>query len=182
MMRGDDIELMQHADGELDERAEAEVRARIERTADAQTKLEALGQVSELVRGHLELSADAVPVRRFDDMFRDIRKAIDVDAPVGLWGRITGWFERYRGHVITGAVSAGAVAAIALLLRPNEPDTTIASSRPGVIDVQPAALRATPVIEDLETPGATGTVLNFQDEDGHMTMILVTPADTVEGI
>ena len=50
------------------------------------------------------------------------------------------------------------------------------------IDVQPAALRQPPVIEDLETPGGNSTVLNIEDDDGHTTVIVVTPADTVEGI
>jgi hypothetical protein len=174
----DDLELMQHADGELDERVETRAR----RSADAQTKLESLAQMSELVRGHLELAAETVPDRRFDAMWREVKKAIDVEAPVGIWGRITAWLERHRGHVVTGAVTAGAVAAIALVLRPGEPDPREVARGPGTLDVQPAALRTPPVIEDLETPGGSGMVLNFEDEDGHMTVILVTPADTVEGI
>jgi anti-sigma factor RsiW len=176
-----DIELMQHADGELDERGAAGVRALIEKDPDARTKVESLGQMNELVRGHLELSADEIPDRRFEAMWREVRKSIDVEAPVGVWARISAWFEKHRGHVITGAVSAGAVAALALVLRPGSPDPVqVQGGR--LIDVEPAALRAPPVIEDLETPGGNSTVLNIEDEDGHMTMILVTPADTVEGI
>ena len=175
-----DIELMQHADGELDERAAVEVRAQIDRDAESRTKVESLGQMTELVRGHLELSADEIPDRRFEAMWREVRKSIDVEAPVGMWAGVTAWFERHRGHVFTGVVSAGAVAALALILRPG--DQEIVKTNPSAIDVQPAALRASPVIEDLETPGATGTVLNIEDEDGHTTVIVVTPADTVEGI
>lgn len=181
----DDIELMQHADGELDERAAVDVRARIERDADARTKVESLAQVTELVRSHLELSTDEVPDRRFEAMWREVDKAVFSEAadearPVGLWGRASSWFERHRGHVFTGIASAGAVAAVALILRPSsEP---IVKTEPGTIDVQPAALRSAPVIEDLETPGGNGTILNIEDEDGHTTVILVTPEDTVEGI
>jgi anti-sigma factor RsiW len=175
-----DLELMQHADGELDEREAVDVRAQIERDADARTKVESLGQMTELVRGHLELSADAIPDRRFASMWREVEKALDVQAPIGVWARVTGWFEQYRGHVITGTVSAGAVAALALILRPGDPDSVVRTNP--AIDVQPAALRSAPVIEDLETPGGNGTVLNIEDEDGHMTVIVVTPADTVEGI
>src|SRR5688572_3485531 len=108
MSRRDDIELMQHVDGELDERASAEMRAQIERNADLQTKAQSLGQMNELMRGHLELSAEAIPDRRFDAMWREVKKGIDVDQPVGVWARIVSWFERHRGHVITGTVSAGA--------------------------------------------------------------------------
>jgi hypothetical protein len=181
MAKQSDIELMQHADGELDERAGAPVRTQIERDADARTKVESLAQMTELVRGHLELAADAVPQHRFDAMWREIGHAVDADAPVGIWARITSWLDRHRGHLLTGAVSAGAVAAIALMLRPGDPETVVVNTGGG-IDVQPAALRLAPVIEDLETPGGNGTVLNIEDDDGHMTVIVVTPADTVEGI
>jgi len=176
-----DIELMQHADGELDERVAVNVRAVIERDADARTKVESINEMTELVRGHLELSSDEIPDRRFDAMWREVGKAIDLEEPVGIWAKISAWFDRYRGHVITGAVSAGAVAALALVLRPGDRDDH-GKTNPNVIDVQPAALRSAPVIEELETPGGNGTVLNFEDEDGHMTVIMVTPADTVEGI
>jgi anti-sigma factor RsiW len=172
-----DVDLMQHADGELDD---ADVRAQLESDADARAKVESLGQMTELVRGHLELTADEIPDRRFEAMWREVRKSIDVEAPVSLWGRLSSWFERHRGHVFTGVVSAGAVAALALVLRPGGEE--IVKTTPGTIDVQPAALRSSPVIEDLDTPGGNGTVLNFEDEDGHTTVILVTPADTVEGI
>ncbi|HEU0032421.1 MAG TPA: hypothetical protein VFQ53_17435 [Kofleriaceae bacterium] len=193
--QGDDIELMQHADGELDERASAQMRAQIERDPDARTKIESLGQMGELVRSHLELATDAVPDSRFAAMWREVEKSVDNAIEhdqrarassvmhaqrAGVWGKLTGWFERHRGHVFTGVVSAGAVAALALVLR-SDPNEVVKTVQPSV-DVQPAALRAAPVIEQLETPGSEATVLNLEDEDGHTTVILVTPADTVEGI
>lgn len=167
---------MQHADGELDS---AEVKARLDKDPEARAKVEALGQMHEVVRGHLEMSADAIPDRRFDTMWREISRAVDVEQPRGVLSRIRSWFDRHRGHVITGMVSAGAVAALALILRG---DTDKDAAGPGAIDVQPAALRPAPVIEDLETPGGNSTVLNIEDDDGHTTVIVVTPADTVEGI
>lgn len=179
MTREETLQLMQHADGELDERELASARGQIERDADARTTVESLGQMTELVRGHLELSGDAVPDRRFGMMWRTIQNAIAVEPAIGVWARISSWLERYRGHLITGAVSAGAVAALALILRPSSEPVVVNSSP---INVQPAALRSAPVIEDLETPGGNGTVLNIEDEEGHMTVIVVTPADTVEGI
>ena len=81
-MTNKDLELMQHFDGELDEREAAEERSRIERDADARTKVESLGQLTELVRGHLELSADAVPERKFSAMWREIGKHLDDEARV----------------------------------------------------------------------------------------------------
>jgi hypothetical protein len=43
-------------------------------------------------------------------------------------------------------------------------------------------MRTAPEIESLETPNGEGTVLNLEDEDGHTTVIWVTPEDTVEDI
>ena len=181
MPAADDIDLMQHADGELDERQATEVKARLERDPDARAKAESLGQIGELVRSHLELAAEDVPQRSFDAIWRKIdRETASPEVDTGLWARITGWLDRHRGHVFTGAVSAGAVAALALLLRTTE-EPTRAPAR-GAIDVQPAALRVAPEIETIDTPDGVGTVLNLEDEDGHTTVIWVTPADTVEGI
>jgi anti-sigma factor RsiW len=192
----DDIDLMQHADGELDTRSVAAVEKRLSSDPEARTKAEALGEVSELVRGHVELAVDEVPEARFDRMWRAIDDA--TAAPVqraerarsraqsrgertGFWGAFANWFDRYRGHVITGAISAGAVAALALILRSGT-DETQTRTRSGSIDVQPAALRQSPEIESLDTPDGEGTVLNLEDEDGHTTVIWISTADTVEGI
>jgi anti-sigma factor RsiW len=185
MAARDDIELMQHADGELDRRHTSAVEARIVREPDAATKIESLGQIRELVRSHLEIAADDVPDRKFEAMWRKIDRSIEASAAseeaTGLWGTITNWLDRHRGHVITGAISAGAVAALALILRPGD-HREAARAQTHAIDVQPAALRAAPEIESLDTPDGTGTVLNIEDEDGHTTVIWVSPADTVEGI
>ncbi|HEY0992297.1 MAG TPA: hypothetical protein VGD80_34835 [Kofleriaceae bacterium] len=173
-----DLELMEHADGELDD---ADVAARIERDPEARAKVDAVKQIGELVRGHLELSADAVHDARFAAMWRRVDDQLVAPA-TGLWSRISGWIDRYRGHVITGAVSAGAVAALALVLRPGAPDIGVRTRGGGPIQVREVGLRATPEIDSLDTPGGTSTVINLDDEDGHTTVIWVTPEDTVEGI
>lgn len=165
----DDIELMQLHDGELD--AES----------DDQAKLAALAEMGELVKGHLEAHADAVPEPKFAAIWREIDKTFDEEAPKGLWGRLTAWLDHHRGHVFTGMVSAGAVAAIALVIRTRSDDSSTTASRSS-IEVLPASMRTAPVVESLDTPDGTGTVMNFEDEDGHTTVIWVTPADTVEGI
>lgn len=191
---GADLELMEyadeHADGEAARQADgdgdggpagADVAARIGRDPDARVKVAAIRQIGELVRGHLELSADAVHDAKFAAMWRRIDDQLEAPA-TGLWSRVARWFDRYRGHVITGAVSAGAVAALALILRPGTPDGGFAGRPGAAIDVRPVALRATPEIDSLDTPGGSSTVINLDDEDGHTTVIWVTPADTVEGI
>lgn len=177
----DDIELMQHADGELP--GEGELRGALASDPEAQAKLEGLGELGELVRGHLELTTDEVDDRKFQALWRGIDKALDAEAPRGLWGRLSAWLDRHRGHLLTGVVSAGAVAALALVLRPDAgPGPGDARYDRGAIDVRPVALRSPPAIEALDTPDGNGTVLNLEDEDGHTAVIWVTPADTVEGI
>lgn len=168
-MAHDDIELMQHHDGEL-----------VLADAGDDVKLAALGEMRDLVAGTLEAHADAVPDHKFAAMWREIDKGIDEAAPKSVFGRIAAWIDQHRGHVFTGMVSAGAVAAIALVMRPGAPDETAASNRS--LEVLPAAMRTAPVVESLDTPDGSGTVMNFEDEDGHTTVIWVTPADTVEGI
>jgi hypothetical protein len=182
MTKYHDIELMQHADGQLPERATRDLEARIDGDADAATKIESLRQMGEVVRGHLELSADAVPDARFATMWKTLDSALD-DAPAAtssIWRRLGNWLDHYRGYLLTGALSAGAVATLALVLRGGGDE--MGSSGPGAIKVQPVNLRSPPQIESLDTPGGEGTVLNIEDEDGHATVIWVTPEDTVEGI
>jgi hypothetical protein len=185
-----DIDLMALADGEADERELEELM----RDPLARQKIEAVGELGELVRGHLELSADAVPQKKLDALWREIDKGIARDretvsepapesapAQAGLLRRIGRWFDHYRSHIITGAVSAGAVAALALVLRGPGTDGQIAGPRGGMIDTSPVVHRPAE-IEALDTPGGTGTVFNLEDEDGSTTVIWVTPEDTVEGI
>ena len=173
-----DIDLMEHADGEAD-------HGDLLRDPVARAKVEGIGELSELVRGHLELSADAVPAARFEQIWDAVDKAVAQPEPEkrGLWHFVGAWFERYRGHVITGVVSAGAVAALALVLRGPSGDGTIATHGTGSTNgnVTPVAYRPTE-IESLDTPGGDSTVFNLDDEDGPATVIWVTPEDTVEGI
>jgi hypothetical protein len=187
-----DIDLMALADNEADERELEELL----RDPASRRKVEAVGELGELVRGHLELSADAVPQKKFDALWREIDKGIEraregvaapaapraetaTAEPTGWLGRVGRWFDRYRGHVITGAVSAGAVAALALVLRGPSTDGQI-SKTGGPVENMPVIQPAE--IESLDTPGGTGTVFNLEDEDGSTTVIWVTPEDTVEGI
>jgi hypothetical protein len=187
-----DIDLMAFADGEADERELEELL----RDPVARRKVEAVNELGELVRGHLELSADALPQKKLDALWREIDKGIEREressavpaaqeraaepAPVGLLRRIGRWFDQHRSHIITGAVSAGAVAALALVLRSPD-DGQLGGTGNGPIEVQPAAHRPAE-IQSLDTPGGTGTVFNLEDEDGSTTVIWVTPEDTVEGI
>ena len=176
-MRSREPEIMQHADGETE----------LSLSPDERAKVEVIGELGELVRGRLELAADDVPDQRFSAMWRQIDKQIEsrpvVEPALGIWGRLLRFGGAYRGHIITGVVSAGAVAALALVLRGGSADTR-SSGEHDPINVRPVAHRPAE-IESLDTPGGTGTVFHLDDpddKDGSTTVIWVTPEDTVEGI
>lgn len=139
-----DAELMELADGELSDARTQELEALLCSAAGAMpaNKVAGLREVSELVRGHLELTAEQDEARlaaRMDSMWREIDKQIDLqatpaDAPPTKVATATGgsWFAsfigRFRGHILTGVVSAGAVAAIAMVVRPGTAPTESAGA------------------------------------------------------
>ncbi|HET9991037.1 MAG TPA: hypothetical protein VFQ65_21040 [Kofleriaceae bacterium] len=185
-MTNRDLDFMEHADGELE----------TELAGDGRAKVEAVKELGELVRGRLERAAEDVPEARFAAMWSEIDRTISKPSaksqnlPVlaqpahatqtGIWSRIGRFLDTYRSQIITGAISAGAVATLALVLR-GSGDSATHRNGSGPIDVQRVSHRPAE-IEALDTPGGTGTVFNLDDEDGSTTVIWVTPEDTVEGI
>jgi anti-sigma factor RsiW len=188
-----DIDLMQLADGELDaaERAELEAALAADPVVAQRAEVTAGGieEVGEVVRGEAELAADEAEPR-LSGMWAEIEKRMALDAAPapkktispGLWGRVSKWFDTYRGHVLTGALSAGAVATIALVLRPTTPPkketAEIPAPQPEIVNV------AAPVeVESAEAPNGTSTVFTYQTDDGEETTVIwVTPDDTTEDL
>lgn len=168
-----DLEVMEYADGETDD---AELAARVEADPDARGRRDAIAELGELVRGELELSADAVPDAKFVAMWRRIDGQLVAPA-TGLWSRLSAWFDRYRSHIVTGAVSAGAVAALAIVLRPGASEVSAGAH---MLEVRPVAQRAAPEIDALDTPGGSSTVISLNDDDGNAAVIWVTPEDSDE--
>src|SRR5687767_9273199 len=117
MRRVRDIDLMQLADGELDEAERAEVEAVLAADPDARRRatdrMAAIDELGEAVRGDLEIAADEAEPK-LGRMWAEIEKRISLDeeaakapAPApkvvrpGVWGRVGRWFDAYRGHVLT---------------------------------------------------------------------------------
>lgn len=197
-----DMDLMLHHDGELDDDSARAVTEHLVADPDSRTKLEALDQVGEAVRTDAELAADdAEPA--LDKLWARIERGITADgaaeapaparrAPAraeerGFVGAIAAWFDQHRGHFITGAVTAGAVAAVMLVMRPEPQVTERVVVREGSPPAQlsPASLESTPPeVEYLEVNDGSGTVLSLpgaEDESG-ATVIWMTPDETnVEG-
>jgi anti-sigma factor RsiW len=203
--RSRDIDLMRYFDGELGADEARALEAELD--DEARAKLAALGSLREGVRTHLELEADdaepalagmwarveqrlqasgdpAHPGRR-PEQARPRAEAGSGDEP-GLWAAIARFFDRHRGHFVTGAVTAGAVAALVLILRPPPEQVVVerivtAPARP--VEAVPA--RATPPeIESLEVNDGAGTVITLagDGEESPVAVIWITPDESnVEG-
>ena len=190
-----DLDLMLLADGE----GEPSAADLVGTSAAERAKIEGIREVGHLVRGHLELSADDAEdrlaglwdlvERRLDAQERADQpvKARPVEAKASLWGRVTGWFGEYRGQVLTGVATAGAVAALFLVLQPTHVITKTVYQQPDP-STQPAIMlaKATPTeIESLDVTGGTGAVFTIAadgDDDGETTVIWVTPDDVLEDL
>lgn len=206
MSKVTDPDLMMLADGELD----AADAGALERAAGATgaAKVAGIREVGELVRGHLELAADdaddrlaglwELVERRLDAPVNELELAPRETSPTrqiapapGLWGRLMRWVDGHRGHLLTGALSAGAVAAIAFMLRaePRVEFVTVPGNGSSVASAppigDPVVLVATPPeVESFEVEGGTGTVFTIEDDDGgsDTAVIWITPDDVLEGI
>ncbi len=206
-----DVELMEFLDGELDGARERQLETALASPATAAplaARLAGLREVGELVRGHLELATDAHEAR-LRSMWSEIDKQLDLGsapatsttparAPSAAGARrgLLGWFQRYRSHVLTGMVSAGAVAAVAIALRPAPTSerglvaTTLpaaGSAAPTPVAVVPVPVpvslpRVAPVIESVDVPSGSSMVFTIEDDDGSTAVVWVTPDDTVEGL
>jgi anti-sigma factor RsiW len=185
-----DVDLMMHVDGELEADEESLVAARMDEPA-TRNKAAAVRELGELVRGHVELATDEAEPK-LAGMWAELAKRLDNESsaarsstavPIsrdGWWSALGRWFERYRSYVLTSAVSAGAVAALVLVLRPAAPDPAL-GGKDGTPPFSPTFVSAPPEIESIDVPNGTGTVLTIEDEDGATAIVWVTP-DDVEGI
>jgi len=187
-----DHDLMLLADGEL----EAAGAAEIERAAGAggAAKVAAVHEIGDLVRTHLELAADDAD-ERLGGLWDLVERRLDQPADPataeaaatgddrsGLWTRFIRWVDSHRAHFLTGALSAGAVAAVAFMLR--EPrERIVVRDLPTGPTLTPVLQPTPPEVESLEVTDGTGTVFTITDEDGGETAVIwVTPDDVVEGI
>lgn len=214
--RPTDLELMMYADGELAGAEQRAVAAFLAEDADARAKVESLRQVGEAVRTYVEIETDRAEadVPAFGELWDRIQRRVHANGhaddlesadgeapaprrapvrkaaePTGVWASIRRWFEDHRGHVLTGAVSAGAVAALMLAIGPRDriiERTTVKGG--GVVGGgTPAALTSEPPeVEDLEVYEGSGTILTIEpdgDDDSAAAVIWLSEdeAENTEG-
>jgi anti-sigma factor RsiW len=181
-----DLELMLYADGELPPEEARQVAAWIAAHPDDRNKVEAVRQVGEAVRTWVELETDAAEPRMdaaWSAIARKLhsngRAAVDEASEPpptrrqktlprpepGLWATIRGWFGEHRGHMVTGVVTAGAVAALMFFVGPRERITERTTVRGGGVVGTPAALESQPPeVEDMEVYEGSGTILTIEPE------------------
>lgn len=199
MATRDDIELMQHFDGEL----AGELG---ELSAEERAKLQSLEQMSDVVRSHLELAADDVDAR-LDGMWSTIERRISANGAshepaaveratparvarepeAGLFTAIGRWLDRYRSQVLTGAVCAAAAAALVILLRdPEVVEKTTYVDRtqeptpaPVQVPKQVPVVAEPAVVESLDVEDGSATILTVPGEEGEnpVKVIWVTRDD-----
>lgn len=193
MSKPTSLDMMLAADGEL-------AGATPPTGPEAEATAASVHELGELVRGHLELAADQAEPRLaglWDLVERRLDLADDAvaapapaapPAPASIWSRAWTWLTGHRSHVITGFVSAGAVAALALALRPSSTPRVVVRTV-AVPAIAPTAVlaRTPPEVESLDVGDGTGTVFTIDDEDGETAVIWVEPAepaapDPTEGI
>lgn len=194
------VDYMLAADGELGDDERATFGAAFS-ASDADATAAGVTELGALVRGHLELSADEAEPR-LADLWDLVERRLDRDveaveapaaaaAPTPSWfARALAWMSGHRSHLATGLVSAGAVAALALALRPEPPAPTerVVVKTVQVPAIAPTVLTASPPeVESLELDGATGTVFTVAGEgdEGETAVIWIEPdepEDATEGI
>ena len=215
--RPTDMELMMYADGELAGDEARAVAAWLAKDEPSRVKVESLRQVGEAVRTYVEIEADQaeVEVPAFAQLWSRIERRVHANghaepaavevAPAaprpaarrrepertGMWASIRRWFEEHRGHVLSGAVSAGAVAALMLAVGPRERvverQTEVVKGGGVVTGGTPAALRSEPPeVEELEVYEGSGTVLTIEpdgDDDSAAAVIWISndDAENTEG-
>lgn len=197
------LDVMQYADGELDQERAQEVAAFVE-SETGREQLLAMAEISDGVRSHIE-SATSERAPDFAKLWATIERRITANGAAphgvatpseipperarrGFFAELGAWLDRYRGHFVTGAVAAGAAAALMVAIGdpPSEQARNPAvADRPPVFDtgprldsfmdpsVAPVALASQPPeVEQLEVYGGSGMVLTLPDEDGGGTAVI----------
>lgn len=204
-----DVDLMRHYDGELAAEEAASLADHLDSDAPARAKLRCLEQISVVVRAAVDSEVDDAFAsgQRGASMWAAIERSFGVDeviataaepaapaaevrdeAPSGLLASLSAWLQRYRSHLVTGAVAAVAAAALVWVVRPPEKtveyvevDATSSSA-----DVTPVALEAQPPeVESLEVYDGSGFIITIPsegDDESETAVIWLTPPEnTLEG-
>ncbi|HET6612080.1 MAG TPA: hypothetical protein VFG83_08835 [Kofleriaceae bacterium] len=194
------LALMQYADGELDEPEGAATEAGREQVL-------AIAELGDGVRHYVDAAiAEGAPdfsalwatvsrriaangVAHHEPVAKEVAREAPASSRGGFFAELGAWLDRYRGHFVTGAIAAGAAAALMVAIggppTPSGQDTAVATG-PALPDLgsltdpgtSPMALASTPPeVEQLEVYGGSGMVLTLPDEDGGGTAVIWLSGD-----
>ena len=153
MSRREDEELMAFLDGELPPRDAREVEARIDGSAETRTKVEALGELSTLVRTHYEQATSASEPNMAAAWAKLEAQLGNAPAPAPQGARA----DSARAGAAVG-VAAGAL--LVATLRPAPPPESARRELPPQV-TPPAVVTASAEdtnVDDLEVASGTGMV------------------------
>lgn len=203
MSRREDEELMAFLDGELAPRDAREVEARIDGSAEARLKIEALGELSTLVRTHYEQATSASEPNMAAAWAKLEAQLGSAPAPApqgaraesaragvagGWWQAVVDAFTPRWSHVMTGAIGVAAGALLVFALRPaakpesahRDPPVVAPSEPPPVVTASAEDTN----VDDLEVQSGTGMVFQVPGKNANMpatTVIWVTDDAPTEG-
>jgi anti-sigma factor RsiW len=199
--RREDEELMAFLDGELPPRDAREVEARIDGSAETRKKVEALGELSTLVRTHYEQATSASEPNMAAAWARLEAQLGNAPAPApqsaraesaraaaggGWWQSVVDAFTPRWSHLMTGAVGVAAGALLVFALRPAAAPVSAQVQPPRAVEPPPVVTASAEDtnVDDLEVAHGTGMVFQVPTKNADMpatTVIWVTDDATTEG-
>jgi anti-sigma factor RsiW len=195
--RREDEELMAFLDGELAPRDAREVEARVAASGEARQKLDALGEMSSLVREHYREATDAAEPgmaaawARLEAQLGTVppekvpARPATVPASAGFWPSILDTLVPRWTHLAAGAVgvAAGALLVIGLREPRVEVRTVIREVPPVEQPAVVAAMAEDTAVDELDIQSGTGMVFQVptQNDKPATTVIWVTDDTPTEG-
>ena len=190
------VDIMMFLDGELEGSEAKAVERYLAESDDASSVAASIGQVSELVRGSVDLDADAAE-DRLAGLWAGIEKSIDSNgvskdasavAPVlsiqskaeekatQELVKTSGWFGGWQSHLVIGAVAAAAAFLLMYTQRSDSEDTgpTVAETTDPGAASQGATLEPRIVPVALRSQEPEVEELEVYEGSG---VILTVPAD-----
>ena len=203
-----DVEIMMFLDGELEGSEANAIAEYLEANAEAASVAASIGQVSELVRGSVDLDADAAE-SKLAGLWAGIEKSIDSNgvskvaaemAPVisiqskaeekatDQLVKKAAWFGGWQSHLVIGAVAAAAAFLLMYTQRGDSVDrapavaNTSDQGRAMEPRIVPVTLRyQEPEVEELEVYDGSGVILTVpadEESDEAATAVIWISSDT----
>jgi len=122
-----DQKLQMFFDDELDGGEKDEFARELDRDSELRRHLDQMGTMRNLVSRSLELRASEVPRARFEQIWDEIDRSIEVEqraaraaVPVSIWSRLSAATRPFRTPMLTAAAAAALVVAVVQFTGPSD--------------------------------------------------------------